>query len=142
MASFCWEFATLALAAAKRRLNWDVLSKSLFGSATISVMVLMIVSAAVAFTQLMACTGATEGTTMNDICKAATLYVICDLVAIIVVLAFPESVAHPVAVSFPERARGVNGSAFKGQVLLSNSWKLEPAEEKTLATNCCAGSGP
>ena len=54
-------FATLALAALKRRLTWKVFSTSIFNSANISVMVLMIVSGAVAFTQLMAFTGATEG---------------------------------------------------------------------------------
>lgn len=54
-------FATLALAAVKRRLSWDVFSKSIFGSANISVMVLLIVSGAVAFTQLLAFTGATYG---------------------------------------------------------------------------------
>ena len=54
-------FATLALAALKKRLTWKVFSTSIFNSANISVMVLMIVSGAVAFTQLMAFTGATEG---------------------------------------------------------------------------------
>ncbi|WP_439522990.1 TRAP transporter large permease [Marivita sp.] len=54
-------FATLALAALKRRLTWDVFSKSILGSANISVMVLLIVSGAVTFTQLLAFTGATYG---------------------------------------------------------------------------------
>ncbi|MDA7963488.1 TRAP transporter large permease subunit [Ruegeria sp.] len=53
--------ATLLLAAAKRRLSWDALSKTMFGSANISVMLLIIVSGAVAFTQILAFTGATEG---------------------------------------------------------------------------------
>ncbi|PHP27705.1 TRAP transporter large permease [Limimaricola cinnabarinus] len=54
-------FATLALAAMKRRLTWNVFSKSILGSANISVMVLLIVSGAVTFTQLLAFTGATFG---------------------------------------------------------------------------------
>ncbi len=54
-------FATLALAALKKRLTWRVFATSIFNSANISVMVLMIVSGAVAFTQLLAFTGATEG---------------------------------------------------------------------------------
>ncbi|MBX2884080.1 MAG: TRAP transporter large permease subunit [Granulosicoccus sp.] len=54
-------FATLALAAMKGRLSWGVFSKSIFASANISVMVLLIVSGAVAFTQLLAFTGATYG---------------------------------------------------------------------------------
>lgn len=53
--------ATLLLAAMKRRLSWSVFSKTMFGSANISVMVLLIVSGAVAFTQLLAFTGATFG---------------------------------------------------------------------------------
>lgn len=53
--------ATLLLAAAKRRLSWDAFSKTMFGSANISVMLLIIVSGAVAFTQILAFTGATEG---------------------------------------------------------------------------------
>lgn len=53
--------ATLLLAALKRRLSWTVFSKTMFGSANISVMVLLIVSGAVAFTQLLAFTGATFG---------------------------------------------------------------------------------
>lgn len=53
--------ATLLLAALKRRLNWTVFSKSIFSSANISVMVLLIVSGAVTFSQLLAFTGATYG---------------------------------------------------------------------------------
>lgn len=181
-------FATLGLAALKRRLTWDVFSKSIFGSANISVMVLMIVSGAVAFTQLMAFTGATEGmvnaivdlpigpslivltmigaviflgmfmgplpimlitlpifipvviefgfdpiwfaamylvaietgstspplggalfvmkavapkgTTMNDIYRAAMPFIICDLLAIIILFLFPQLVTWPVEVMF------------------------------------------
>ncbi|WP_112320959.1 TRAP transporter large permease [Oceanibium sediminis] len=54
-------FATLALAAIKRRLTWNVFSRSILGSANITVMVLLIVSGAVTFTQLLAFTGATYG---------------------------------------------------------------------------------
>lgn len=43
------------------RLTWNVFSKSILGSANISVMVLLIVSGAVTFTQLLAFTGATYG---------------------------------------------------------------------------------
>ncbi|MBL6622287.1 MAG: TRAP transporter large permease subunit [Alphaproteobacteria bacterium] len=53
--------ATLILAAAKRRLSWQVFSGSIFSSANISVMVLLIVSGAVTFSQLLAFTGATYG---------------------------------------------------------------------------------
>ncbi|MCY6379763.1 TRAP transporter large permease [Hoeflea prorocentri] len=54
-------FATLALAAVKRRLTPKVFGKTIFSSANISVMVLLIVSGAVTFSQLLAFTGATYG---------------------------------------------------------------------------------
>jgi tripartite ATP-independent transporter DctM subunit len=178
--------ATLLLAAAKRRLTWEAFSKSMFGSANISVMLLMIVSGAVAFTQILAFTGATEGmvqtivnlpissgsvvlvmittvvflgmfmgpipimlvtlpifvpvviqfgydpswfaamylvaietgstspplggallvmkavapkgTTMNDIYKAATPFIICDVLAIVILYLFPQLVTWPVSI--------------------------------------------
>ena len=181
-------FATLALAAMKRRLTWDVFSISIFGSANISVMVLLIVSGAVAFTQLLAFTGATygmvdaiislpvspgsivlvmiaaviflgmfmgplpimlitlpifvpivlqfgfdpiwfaamylvaietgstspplggalfvmkavapKGTTMNDIYRAAMPFIVCDLLAILILFWFPQLVTWPVELMF------------------------------------------
>ncbi|MCC6009011.1 MAG: TRAP transporter large permease subunit, partial [Rhodobacteraceae bacterium] len=53
--------ATLALAALRRRLTGRVFTTSLFGAANISAMVLLIVSGAVGFTQLLSFTGATFG---------------------------------------------------------------------------------
>lgn len=53
--------ATLALAALRGRLTLKVFNTSLFGAANISAMVLLIVSGAVGFTQLLAFTGATFG---------------------------------------------------------------------------------
>ncbi len=52
-------FATLLLAALKRRLTAKVFGNTIFSSANISVMVLLIVSGAVTFSQLLAFTGAT-----------------------------------------------------------------------------------
>ena len=54
-------FATLLLAALKRRLSPKVFGDTMFSSANISVMVLLIVSGAVTFSQLLAFTGATYG---------------------------------------------------------------------------------
>lgn len=180
--------ATLALAAFKQRLNWDVFSQSMFSSANISVMLLLIVSGAVAFSQILAFTGATSGmvqtiinlpispggivlvmiaavillgmfmgplpimlvtlpifvpvvvqfgfdpiwfaamylvaietgstspplggalfvmkavapinTSMNDIYKAAMPFIICDVLAILILFQFPEIVTWPVAIMF------------------------------------------
>ena len=52
-------FATLILAALKRRLTPRVFGATIFASANISVMVLLIVSGAVTFSQILAFTGAT-----------------------------------------------------------------------------------
>ena len=54
-------FATLLLAALRRRLTPKVFGDTMFSSASISVMVLLIVSGAVTFSQLLAFTGATYG---------------------------------------------------------------------------------
>ena len=54
-------FSTLLLAAVKRRLTFKVFGDTMFSSANISVMVLLIVSGAVTFSQLLAFTGATYG---------------------------------------------------------------------------------
>lgn len=54
-------FATLLLAALRRRLTPKVFGDTMFSSASISVMVLLIVSGAVTFSQLLAFTGATFG---------------------------------------------------------------------------------
>ncbi|MEX1056180.1 MAG: TRAP transporter large permease subunit, partial [Natronospirillum sp.] len=53
--------ATVLLAVAKRRLSISGFSESLFESSMISVMILLIVSGAIAFSQLLAFTGATYG---------------------------------------------------------------------------------
>ncbi|WP_224814726.1 TRAP transporter large permease subunit [Hasllibacter sp. MH4015] len=54
-------FATLFLAAIRRRLTPRIFGETMFSSANISVMVLLIVSGAVTFSQLLAFTGATYG---------------------------------------------------------------------------------
>lgn len=54
-------FATLILAAVRGRLTKKVFGDTMFSSANISVMVLLIVSGAVTFSQLLAFTGATYG---------------------------------------------------------------------------------
>lgn len=54
-------FATLLLAALRGRLTPKVFGETMFSSANISVMVLLIVSGAVTFSQLLAFTGATYG---------------------------------------------------------------------------------
>lgn len=54
-------FATLLLAALRRRLSPTVFGDTMLSSANISVMVLLIVSGAVTFSQLLAYTGATYG---------------------------------------------------------------------------------
>jgi tripartite ATP-independent transporter DctM subunit len=80
-------FATLALAAAKRRLTAEVFSKTIFSSANISVMVLLIVSGAVAFSQILAFTGATyglvEAVLAIDVSSATIVFVMIMLVVLL-----------------------------------------------------------
>jgi tripartite ATP-independent transporter DctM subunit len=52
------------LAACYRRLNWELVKKSIIGTLQITVMVLMIIGSATAFSQLLAYTGATRGLVM------------------------------------------------------------------------------
>ena len=52
---------TLLLACLLGRMSWNVFKKALIGSLEISVMLLMIISGALAFTQMLAFTGATVG---------------------------------------------------------------------------------
>ena len=180
--------ATFLLALAQRRMNWEVFKRAIVGSLEISVMLLFIISGAIAFTQILAYTGATEGlvnailsvnaspvalvglmlltvvvlgmvmgpvpimlvtlpvfvpiveklgfdaiwfavlyliaietgstsppfgaglfvmkgvapksTTMNDIYLAAVPFLICDVIAILIVLAFPVIVSWPLARMF------------------------------------------
>ena len=54
-------FATFALATVRGRMNWLVFKRAMVGSFEISVMLLLIISGALAFTQMLAFTGATEG---------------------------------------------------------------------------------
>lgn len=53
--------ATFLLAVFKRRMTWEVFRKAIVGSLEIAVMFLFIISGALAFTQMLAFTGATEG---------------------------------------------------------------------------------
>ena len=179
---------TFLLAVVQRRMSWSVFKKAIVGSLDISVMFLLIISGALAFTQMLAFTGATsglistvlsfnvspialiismlvtvillgmlmspvpimlvtlpvfipvveelgfnaiwfavlyliaietgstsppfgaglfvmkgvapKGTTMNEIYRAAVPFLICDLIAILIVLAFPAIVSWPLAKMF------------------------------------------
>ncbi|MDA0239895.1 MAG: TRAP transporter large permease subunit [Proteobacteria bacterium] len=53
--------ATFILATARGRMSWIIFKKAIIGSLEISVMLLLIISGALAFTQMLAFTGATEG---------------------------------------------------------------------------------
>ncbi|MFC2013992.1 TRAP transporter large permease subunit [Chloroflexota bacterium] len=52
---------TFILAACYRRLNWDTLKRAVGGAIRVSVMIFMIITGAVAFTQILAVSGATRG---------------------------------------------------------------------------------
>ena len=77
-------FSVLILAALKRRLTFKVFGDTMFSSANISVMVLLIISGAITFSQLLAFTGATYGmidAVMSiDISNAAIVFLMIMLV--------------------------------------------------------------
>ena len=78
--------ATFLLALVKGRISWDVMRKAIVGSLEISVMLLLIISGALAFTQMLAFTGATEGL-VNLILSfqaSPTLLVVMMLITVIV----------------------------------------------------------
>ncbi len=77
---------TILLAATYRKLNWEMLKKSLFGTLGITVMLLMIFTGAKAFSQIMAFTGATR--TMIELVVNLPLTPILIIVAMQVVLLF------------------------------------------------------
>ena len=53
--------ATFLLALCQGRMSWMIFKRAIVGSLEISVMLLLIISGALAFTQMLAFTGATEG---------------------------------------------------------------------------------
>lgn len=54
-------FGTLVLAACYKRLNWEVMKKSIIGTLEVTIMVFMIIAGAKAFSQILAFSGATRG---------------------------------------------------------------------------------
>ncbi len=88
--------ATFLLAAARRSMNWQVFKQSMVGSLEISVMLLLIISGAMAFTQILAFTGATEGLVNLVLSiEASPLVVVGLLILTVVVLGM---VMGPVAI--------------------------------------------
>ena len=77
---------TFLLACFQRRMNWNIFKKAMVGSLEISVMLLMIISGALAFTQMLAFTGATVGL-INMVLSfgtSPTVLVILMLITVIV----------------------------------------------------------
>ncbi|MFC2014100.1 TRAP transporter large permease subunit [Chloroflexota bacterium] len=56
---------TFILAAFYRRLNWEVVKKAVSGSMRITVMIFMIITGAVAFSQILTFSGATRGACLS-----------------------------------------------------------------------------
>ncbi len=79
-------FATFVLAAARRRMTWQVFKRSIVGSLEISVMLLLIISGAMAFTQILAFTGATEGLVNLVLSIEASPLVVVGLMILMVVV--------------------------------------------------------
>ena len=78
--------ATFLLATAQGRMNWAVFKRAIVGSLEISVMLLLIISGALAFTQMLAFTGATEGLVNAVLSLSASPLVIVGMMILTVIL--------------------------------------------------------
>jgi len=83
-AAACGAAGTLILAAAYKRLNWEVVKKSSLGTAQVTIMLLMIVSGAKAFSQILAYTGATRG--LIEIAVGLPVAAIVTIIAMMVLV--------------------------------------------------------
>lgn len=77
---------TFLLALFQGRMNWDVFKKAMVGSLEISVMILLIISGALAFTQMLAFTGATAGLINTVLSISSNPIVLVVLMLVTVVL--------------------------------------------------------
>jgi len=78
--------ATFLLAVARRRMSWQIFRQAMVGSLEIAVMLLLIISGALAFTQMLAFTGATEGLVNLVLSVDAGPLVVIGLMIVTVVL--------------------------------------------------------
>jgi len=87
--------ATFILAAVYRRLNWEVVKKSTLSALQVTVMVFMIISGAMAFSQIMAYTGATKGLIEIAVgLPVAPIFIVAAMMVIVLLLgAFMDIVA-------------------------------------------------
>ncbi len=79
-------FATFLLAVFQRRMTWTVFKKAIVGSLEISVMLLLIISGALAFTQMLAFTGATSGLVDLILSIEASPIAVVGLMVVLVIL--------------------------------------------------------
>ncbi|MDG2033823.1 MAG: TRAP transporter large permease subunit [Rhodospirillales bacterium] len=78
--------ATFLLATFQRRMNWTVFKNAIVGSLEISVMLLLIISGALAFTQMLAFTGATEGLVNLVLSLSTSPLIIVGIMIVTVIL--------------------------------------------------------
>jgi tripartite ATP-independent transporter DctM subunit len=78
---------TLILAVLQRRLTWEVIKKSLWGTINVSIMMLMIVAGSKAFSEILAFSGGTKGliTIVTDLNLSPVATVIAMQVALIII---------------------------------------------------------
>lgn len=94
--------ATFLLATVQGRMNWSVFKRAIVGSLEISVMLLLIISGALAFTQILAFTGATEGM-VNAILSlsAHPLALVALMIATVILLGMVMSPVPIMLVTLP-----------------------------------------
>ena len=89
-------FACFILVAVYRQLNWQVMKKTLAGTLRITVMLLMILTGATAFSQILAYTGASRG--LSEFVTGLNLSPIMLLIAMQIVILFLGTFMEPVSI--------------------------------------------
>ncbi len=94
--------STLILAAAYRRLNWEVVKKSLIGTMEITGMTFLIIAGAMVFTQILAASGATRGLVTFTIgLPVAPILIVIAMMVIGLVLGMFMSVVAIMMIALP-----------------------------------------
>ncbi len=93
---------TFILAAFYRRLNWEIVKKSIGGALRVSIMTLMIITAAKAFSQILAFTGATRELAELAVgLPLAPIFIIAAMQVVVLIMGMFMSVVPIMMVTLP-----------------------------------------
>ncbi|MFC1980370.1 TRAP transporter large permease subunit [Chloroflexota bacterium] len=92
----------LILAAINGKLNWVVLKKSFFGTVRVSVMMLLIVTAATAFSQILAFSGASRGLiALATSFAVSPIFILFGMIVVLTILGMFMNITSVMMVSIP-----------------------------------------